>query len=356
MPSLGIATFNVEWMLSIFGGQQTAWDGTIPATFPGKNLGSIRLEPIEDVPRLCQRIAGVIRGTGAQIIGIQEGPPLREQMELFVTRFLGGEYTVFTSNRNQQAVHALVHQSIAAKTEAFSAAGPETADLRAKIPFYPWGEIATAKKHTFDRVPLVLTFRPVASRSLRVIVVHTKSKFSKLKTLAQWESRDRDAILDALLARQKLSAEVFRLRQYIVSDLASGANAPSGLVAMGDFNDGAAAELMEREFMIHNIIDELAGSLAEPDQYLKHAMHPQVLRDAFTVEFPDPLSGGAMTRELIDHIVVSPSIWSGSGLFRLTGSRVDHESYDAHDDSSAGSRKRGDRPSDHRPVCATLEY
>lgn len=355
MPALPIATFNAEWMLSIFGGQQTNWDGTIPDTFPGKNLGSIKLEPIEDVPALCTRIANVIIGTGAKIIGIEEGPPLREQMELFVSRFLGGDFAVFTSNKNQQAVHALVHRSIAAKTTAFAPDGPEVAPLRAKIPFYPWGEVATPKKHSFDRVPLVLTFRPAAGKSLRIIVVHTKSKFSKLKSRQQWEDRDEEAILDALLARQKLSAEVFRLREFIAGDLA-GSNAPDALVAMGDFNDGAAAELMEREFMIHNIIDELTGSLSEPDRYLKHVMPPEILQSAFTVEFPDPLSGGAMTRELIDHIVVSPSIWTGNGPYGLTDSRVETAAFDANDGTDPAARKRGDRPSDHRPVCATLEY
>ena len=41
MPKLKIATFNVEWMISVFGGVWKTWDGTIPATFPGKSLGGL---------------------------------------------------------------------------------------------------------------------------------------------------------------------------------------------------------------------------------------------------------------------------------------------------------------------------
>ena len=81
MSELMIATFNVEWMISIFGGLWKPWQSPhIPDTFPGKYFGKIWLEPIEDVPALCERIADVIRDIDAQIIGIQEGPPLQEQL------------------------------------------------------------------------------------------------------------------------------------------------------------------------------------------------------------------------------------------------------------------------------------
>ena len=62
MPQVKIATFNTEWMVSLFGGLWTTWvSPTIPHTFPGRSLGDIRLEPIEDVPALCERLAGVIK-------------------------------------------------------------------------------------------------------------------------------------------------------------------------------------------------------------------------------------------------------------------------------------------------------
>ena len=79
MPQIKIATFKCEWMVPIFGGLWNDWvSPTIPDTFPGRRLGQIKLEPIEDVPALRERIAGLIRDMDAQIIGIQEGSPRRD--------------------------------------------------------------------------------------------------------------------------------------------------------------------------------------------------------------------------------------------------------------------------------------
>jgi endonuclease/exonuclease/phosphatase family metal-dependent hydrolase len=359
MAQLKIATFNIEWMISLFGGAWSQWDGTIPSTFPGKSLGGIRLAPIEDVPALCERIAGVIKAVDPKILAVQEGPPRKDQMELFVREHLDDDYVVHSSNARNQALHVLVHRSIANKVTSFAHDGPETTLLRSAIHFYPWGGIAVdeRKSHKFDRRPLVLTFQPSAGKRLRIVNVHTKSKFSKLKLLQQWLDRDRDAIIDALLARQKLSAEVCRLREYVVRDLGPGNNPPDACVILGDLNDGAYAELMEREFLIHNIIDELVGSFLEPDTFLRHAMTPTVISESTTVSFPDPVEGGQIVEELIDHIVVSPGIWQAATPFKLkAGScKVELQAYKDFDDTDE-ARRRGDRPSDHRPVSAVIEY
>ncbi|MCE7985212.1 MAG: hypothetical protein DYG89_28910 [Caldilinea sp. CFX5] len=359
MSQLKIATFNVEWMIAIFGGLWNEWQPpTIPDTFPGKNLGGIHLDPIADVPALCQRIAGVIRDCDAQIIGIEEGPPLQAQMEVFVQRFLNDDYVVHHSNAKSQSICALVRRDLADRVTAFPPDGAETQPLRAKTRFYPWGCIAEAecKAHRFDRTPLVLSFRPTADQELKLVVVHTKSKYSLLKTIEQWENREREAIQDALLAREKLSAEMLCLRRYLDAQLAPDEN--RALVVMGDFNDGPFAELMEREFLIHNIVDELAGSLLQPMRHFRHAMTPAVLATAATTRFPDPLEGGQMVEELIDHILVSPGIWQGKAPFLLkeNSCQVESAAYDSHNDDTGPVRQRGLRPSDHKPVSAIFTY
>jgi len=199
-------------MISVFGGAWTTWDGTIPASFAGKSLGGAKLAKIDDVPALCRRIAGVIQAIKPDILAVQKGPPRKDQMELFVQQFLGDSYVVHTSNARNQALHCLVRKAIASKVTSYAPDGAETAPLRSKVPFYPWGAIEESerKEHRFDRTPLVLTLTAGAGKVLRIVNVHAKSKFSKLKTLAQWQNRDREAILDALLARQKLSAEIGR--------------------------------------------------------------------------------------------------------------------------------------------------
>lgn len=359
MASIKIATFNVEWMVSLFNGDWNNWDGTIRNSFAGKSLGGIKLDKIADVPAVCERIAGVIKEVGAKIIGIQEGPPLNSQMQFFVDEFLNGNYEVHSSNPNWQGIHALVHKSIASKVTAFGYKDDEVKRLRSQIPFYPWGTFGVdeQKKHRFNRVPLVLTFQPSANKKLRLLVVHTKSKFSKLKNPQQWFDREVEAITDALLARQKLSAEIYRLREYILEDLASGTDAPHATVAIGDFNDGAYAELIEREFLIHNIVDELVGSFLTPDTYFKHAMTPKVLTESSTVSFSDPLENGKIVEELIDHVVLSPSIWQDGKPFKLkSGScRVEKQAFAQFDDTD-NHRDRQLRPSDHKPVSFVLEY
>ncbi len=359
MARIKIATFNIEWMISLFGGDWSAWNGTIPDTFPGKSLGGIRLAPIADVPALCRRIAGVIKAVEPGILAVQEGPPLKDQMELFVREYLDDDFVVQSSNARSQSLHVLVHKSVADRVSSFSHDGPETMPLRSAIPFYPWGTIRPEdqKKHKFDRRPLVLTFGLPTGERLRIINVHTKSKFSKLKRPEQWYERDPEAIADALLARQKLSAEITRLRQYIVGDLRPGADSPSACVVLGDFNDGAYAELMEREFLIHNIIDELVGSILDPETVFRHAMSPAEISESSTVSFPDPLEGGRIVEELIDHILISSGFWQPGGAFRLVESscKVEMEAFEQFDESD-GARRRGDRPSDHRPVSAVIEY
>lgn len=363
MPQIKVATFNCEWMVSIFGALWKNWvSPTIPDTFPGKRLGQINLEPIEDVPALCERIAGVIRDMDAQIIGIQEGPPRKDQMEAFVERFLGGEYMVFQSNENWQSIHALVHRSLADQVTAWEPELPPLKSRWSSIPYYPWGLIGAdeRKKHRFDRHPLLLSFKPTDAKELQVMILHTKSKYSKLKRKEQWELRDREAVLDALTARAKLSAEIYRVRNFLNQQFEQVADRRKRLpiIVMGDLNDGPYGELIEQEFLIHNIIDELVGTLLDPLCYFRHAMHPDRLRNAATTRFPDPLQGGQIVEELIDHILISPAIWQGRGDFRMKADscRVETAVFERYFDDHGPRRKRHLRPSDHKPVAVTLRY
>ncbi len=203
----------------------------------------------------------------------------------------------------------------------------------------------------------MLDFRPASGKALRLIVVHTKSKYSLLKTLKQWQDRDQAAIKDALNAREALSSEVMCLRGYLDS-LLQPPDENRNIVVMGDFNDGPYAELMEQEFLIHNIIDELAGTLLQPGRNFRHAMTPAVLATAATTRFSDPLAEGKIVEELIDHILLSPGIWQTGSPFALKpGScRVETLAYEAHNDDHGPERQRGLRPSDHKPVSAVFSY
>jgi endonuclease/exonuclease/phosphatase family metal-dependent hydrolase len=359
MSTIKIATFNIEWMASIFNGDWNQWDGTIQDSFPGKQLGQIKLEPIEDIPELCQRIANTINEVNPDIIGIQEGPPLKEQMELFVQTYLGNQYKIFMSNSRWQTIHALVREPIADK---ISSRDPNSNDVKClwnDIPFQPWGTIAREDRKLQDcyRRPLMLQYEPEDGKILEILVLHTKSKISALKTQQQWEDREPAAVFDALLSRQKLSAEISRLRKYI-EDRIQAPHENDCLVVMGDFNDGPLAEDLEKEFLIHNIIDEVVGSVLRPRVVLRHAMSEDQIATSASTEFRNPLMGGQLTQELIDHIFLSPGIWKGNGDFSLTNGSctVEDGAYDNHFDPGLGLEKRHLRPSDHRPVSLELTF
>lgn len=360
MTQIKLATFNVEWLVLAFtAGGWTNWDGNLLAAYPGGSLGGGRHGAIPNVDAMCRRIAGTIQQVGAHIIGLQEAAPLKAMMELFVTRYLNDDYVVFHSNTNAQSISALVHKSIAAHVHAWTPAVPQYKNYWKDIPFYPWGKtkLEERKAHAMMRKPLLLRFQPEPGRELDITILHAKSKISKLKTRMQWDLRDPVAVQDALDARSKLSAEIYRLREFFDKQMEL-AGYDQSLVVMGDFNDGPAADLIEAEFLVHNIMDELAGTLLYPYGYLHHAMTAATLQTARTTRFSDPLEGGAIVEELIDHILISHAIFEDRAPFHLLpdSCQVEAQAYDQHFDPLQGDKKRQFRPSDHKPVSAVFSY
>jgi len=350
-------------MTSFFGARRDAdWlaDPVMPNVFPGKSAGGIKLSPIEDVHGLCQRIAAGIQTVDPDVLFVEEGPPLQEQMELFVKKFLGDEYVVHRSNRTDQAIHALVRKSLAQKVKVWLPTGSTPQKLWRNVPFYPWGKIAAAdrKQHSLARYPLLLRAKLAPGQDLILGGVHTKSKFSLLKTKKQWNDRGTNPapVLDALSSRQKLSAEVARLREALTSIVAVGPEQAS-VAVVGDFNDGPFKDLMENEFLIKSILDELVGSFLDPNTYFKHAMDPALLASASTTRFSDPLQDGQIVAELIDHIIVSPAIWSGLGAYQVKAGSCQVEEA-AWQMGVVGNpdASRDNRPSDHKPVSVVLEW
>ncbi|NRB00954.1 MAG: endonuclease/exonuclease/phosphatase family protein [Rhodobacteraceae bacterium] len=355
--SLKVTTFNIEWMVSFFDGDWNQWDGTIVDTFPGKSLGSIHLEAIPDVPALCTRIANVITAVDPDILAVQEGPPREEQMQLFVDTFLGGAYTVFGANRQWQRNYALVKNDLAQHCRAEDWDDDTFNGNWKNAPYQPWGSIKLddRKVHNFHRQPLVLHVTPPGEPALELVAVHTKSKFSKLKTPQQWEERETAAVKDALLVRKKLSVEMQMLRRYFIKRLAEVGNDHAFLI-LGDFNDGPLAEEMEREFLVNNIIDELVGSIMAPHAVLTHGMTPDVIASSATTRFRNPMKNGELTEELIDHIVMSNGLLTGSSGYTLDQAtcRVETDAFQAQNDEPDDAENRQLRPSDHLPVSAIL--
>lgn len=97
--ALRMAQFNIEWMSDWFAPEGTAFVAANPA------------KEIADVDALCRKVAQVIRASLPDVLSVEEGPATKEQMELFVTRYLDGQYLVYGGLENlQQQLYLLVRR------------------------------------------------------------------------------------------------------------------------------------------------------------------------------------------------------------------------------------------------------
>lgn len=348
MAEFKIASFNAEWMVNLFKKDKAEfW----PDISRARGIGR---KP-KNVPIVCERIAGVINEIKADIIGIEEGPPLKAQMEKFVKDYLKDKFTVYSMPDGRQSNHALVRKGLPITVRQVPASHSIYRHLSKKIEYYTWGEVKKARLDHFTRKPVVLQMER-SGRTIELMVFHTKSKISKLRRKKQWATRDKAVIVDALRSRQKLSAEMAAIRRYLTHAILS--NRATGCIVMGDFNDGPLRDIFEQQFLIHNIIDELRGGFHREFALMHHALPQERLvgKNAFTAKFSDPTREGKTVKTLLDHILVSTSIYEGGAPFRLVKKKgkIEHEAYENH--LKGAGRKPDDRPSDHRPVSAVLLY
>jgi len=342
-----IATFNVEWMVNLFRpGRPELLTKANPKT-PG--LGGKPKDP----QKVADRIAAVIRDVDADILGICEGPPLRSQMETFVREKLDDEYRVFSMEDGMQSVHALVRRRLPSglKVTQLPASDAVFERLRRVRFFHRFGQVKAQQKGRMTRLPVVLRVE-TKSGVTEIMVVHTKSKISKLRKPSQWERREREAILTAILSRQKLSLEMNVIRKYIAHRLLS--RAATGVIVMGDMNDGITRDIIDDSYLLHSIVHELRGAFHLEPALMRHVLTGRQLQRktyAWTAEFADATRGGRPTRVLLDHMLYSPACHDGGNLCFIPDSgEVEHTAYDRHIEKNGRSRDL--RPSDHKPLSA----
>lgn len=347
MSQVKIAAFNVEWMVNLFKSKTEFW----PMESKSKGLGR---KP-KNVPMVCKRIAGVIEDMKADIIGIVEGPPEKEQMELFVNQYLAGNYKVYSMYSGCQSNHALVRKGLNLNVQQVPQTHEIYKHLSRKVEYYRWDEVKKVSIEKFTRMPVVLKVTH-GGKSVEIMVFHTKSKISKLKRKKQYTKRDKEAIVDALRSRQKLSAEVAAVRRYLTHAILS--KRAAGCIVMGDLNDGPHRDIFEEKFLIHNIIDELRGGFHHEAALMHHALPQSQLvgKDAYTATFKDPTRGNKKVKVLLDHILISGGLLDGTAPLKLikNSGKIQHDAYEQHLKGSGS--KADDRPSDHRPVSAVFSF
>lgn len=344
MSTLRIATYNIEWMNNLFLKGEAKL-----RTEPAKGMGRFPTNP----RGVAERIAGVIKDLDAHIIGVQEGPSKLSQMQFFSDEFLDGRYLASGIEAGSQSIYALVRKDCPIKATPYDSSSVYYKRLLKPVQFQPWGEVNNAKKYKMARPPaLVRLAGEDDSKPIHLVVAHTKSQFTSGFTKAKFEAREPVAMREAILSRQKLSADVAALRRHITNVILERQNA-SGVIVMGDLNDGFTRSVFEQEFLMQSLVDELRGSFRRQSALLDHVLDESQLRkkEAFTVEFRSPEKRG-ITRELIDHILVTPALRDPAFWLQLQpgSATIAHEISKAH--TSGTGAKADERPSDHIPVYA----
>lgn len=341
MSTFKLTTWNIAWM--------NKWFET--------NRDVYKKEPW--VRQTMERAGSVINALDADIIGIQEGPKLKKQMAKFCRDFLTDEYDIYNISAGTQNNFALVRKGFDVGVKQYKDSHKIYDYLSRSVEYYTWGEVKKSTSKKIPRKPVVLSLTPPGSAdTVELMVFHTKSKISKLRSRKQWENRDVDAIVDALQSRQRLSGELVAIRNYLTHAILS--TRTKGCILMGDLNEGPNRDIFEEKFLITNIVDELRGGFHREEALMHHALNREWIdpdrAKAFTAEFRDATQEGKKVKVLLDHIMVSTALKGGESPIKLVkgSGRIEHEIYDANVTNSGN--KKGEKPSDHRPVSAKFRY
>lgn len=332
--------WNIEWMNNWFvGNGLVAWRQSHSG--------------IADVTALAQRVANVITSIDPDVLTLQEGPSDPREMDLFMGDFLsdanGQLFHAFGGlDGGAQKVYTLVKRG-GALMNARLAGDSLTHHL-----FDEWmadvdGD-AHLESYEFTRDPLVVDGElSGTSETLRIVTLHTKSKFVNQQR-AMWNdpNRRQNFIVAALKNRRRISTEAMHTREYL--DNLYNADPAALVVVTGDFNDGPGTDYFEKNYLTHSVADILLGSIYRPDQQFKHVLIGNIPSDQlFTARFDDFIDNINERPLLLDHVLVSPSLRD-----RYANSRIAHAEYGAQEDTTRPAGDRDRLPSDHRPVVMEL--
>ena len=220
--------------------------------------------------------------------------------------------------------------------------------------------IVTRLKHSFYREPQILAFTFGGARH-EVIGVHLKSKHTGIDIPERRPDESLDDFVKsnksvcsflaaAHRARVKLTSEATAIRAYV--DHRFRQEADPSLLVVGDLNDGPGKELMEREYLLHDLLSNLQGDVFFAQRLLNHVLfdQPQALR--WTTKFKDHLDPERDENILLDHILFTQAL-SRSGTspleVRANAGWVEHLAFEMAE-SSFGKEML----SDHRPVSVNL--
>jgi hypothetical protein len=374
-----LTTWNAEWLDTFWGvlsGKYTPGQRIFPHSAPTGAEAQARIDAV----------SGFIGALDPDILFLCEAPKGEEDMLAFVASVLPA-YSLVTrpsgesyETQGRQWQWFLVRKALADHItpslipvdtwRTFAAAQSETIGSNGK-----WSvasprlqtiggvedvPVSSRFSHAFYREPQVLRFEYGGAKH-EVIGAHLKSKFtgSSLPTRKPGQSFDayiaahkkvRSFLAKAHEARVKLSSEASYLRAYI--DHRFSQEADPSILVVGDLNDGPGKEIMEREYLLHDLISNLQGEVFFAQRYLNHALfdQPEALR--WTARFEDPIDPNRSNRILLDHILFTQALTRGGQSPLWVQSRAGRVEHLAFEEGEALYGKG--MLSDHRPVSITL--
>lgn len=343
-----VVTWNIEWMNRWFKGNSSPEWGSKRIQDDGREVGAFTSD---EAKIQAQKAANVIKAMNADIVCIQEGPSSKEEMELFVNDFLKNDSNdplfdfLPATDGGSQKLYCL--RRVGGDCVTIDFANDERTNDLAEVWDADVNGDMYLESYDFTRLPLVINASSSNGAVIRIVVLHTKSKYVRDGEI-KWNSpaRKQEFIVDALMARRRISAEGFRIRSYLDDLLYENLNAK--LIVLGDFNDGPGRDYFERSYLTHNVTDVLLGSAFNPETIFHHPILSRVTADKlFTSRFDDYVDDVDDRPLLLDHILVSPAL-----SHFVDDAGIEHVIFEEQIDGAGNTRLK--RPSDHRPVWVSF--
>ncbi|MCB2134499.1 MAG: endonuclease/exonuclease/phosphatase family protein [Rhodobacteraceae bacterium] len=373
-----LTTWNAEWLDTYWGvvsGKYAPGQKIFPHTAPTKAKAKAKLKAqaaligrvAPDILFLCEAVEGVAEMAAFTAATLPDYDlVLRPQGEDYAT---GGRQWQWFLIRKPLADQITPELLPVTTWQAFAAAASNSirpdGTWSVAIPrLRTFGDIedvpvSERSPHNFYRHPQVLRFR-FGGGLHEVIGLHLKSKHTSdapraIKPTEDFEeyakmTKVRRYLANSHAARVKLSSEASNVRAYI--DQRFEQEPDPSIIVVGDLNDGPGKELMEREYLLHDLISNLQGEVFFAQKFLNHALFDQPGNLRWTADFKDPLDPARDSKILLDHIMFTQGL-TRSGTSPLwvqaNAGRVEHLAYE----ETEAEFGKG-MTSDHRPVSVIL--
>lgn len=378
MFPLKLTTWNAEW-LELAAGVAGGWYE------PETRVGVKKTPTVDEAQKKIAGFAKLVKEIDPDILFLCEAIVGADRMSDFTATHLPG-YRVVTfldgpdqkyENAELQWLWFLVKEPVAAALQAElldpvtwkayveeeSNGDQKGGSWRVALPAFDKTTSKTQllrKTYRHTRHPMVLVLKHQGER-IEIIGLHLKSKFTgssprKRKPNETFETYAKDPkvarfLADAHAARAKLTTQAANVRYYI--DKRYRQEADPAIFVVGDLNDGPGKELMEREYLLHDLVGSLQGDVFFARKFLNHALFDADETTRWTVHFKDALDPDRSPNILLDHILFTQSVTSaGSSKLRVASKagKVEHEIYDR----LTSLQPNGVGISDHRPVSVQI--